>query len=167
MTPISCALLTTQDCLSAGRRRARPFGVLRRNRGISAYCMPRNLRLHVRWIPSEFNSGDKPSRRGRQRRPTPEGPGPLGGCPIRPRDGGVHQLPRQGALAYRKLRRPGCARTQRPPRTPGHTASGGPGTCISPCWFGGPGLPGGRATWAPRLHLKEPSRDPAPLLTTG
>ena len=47
-------------CLARGRSRS--FGVLVQLRRIYSYCMVRNVMPHFRWIPSELNSSDEPSR---------------------------------------------------------------------------------------------------------
>ena len=47
-------------CLSRGR--ARSFEVLVVIRKIYSYCMARGVRPYFRWIPSELNSSDDPSR---------------------------------------------------------------------------------------------------------
>ena len=48
--------------LSFDRRRSRKFKVLRLIRKFSAVCLACNLACSVRWIPSEYNAADAPSR---------------------------------------------------------------------------------------------------------
>ena len=48
--------------LAFDRGRSRNYKVLRCIRKFSALCLSRNLACAVRWIPSELNSADKPSR---------------------------------------------------------------------------------------------------------
>jgi len=48
--------------LSLSRGRSRSFGLLVVMRRIYSYCLARGIRLYVRWIPSELNSSDEPSR---------------------------------------------------------------------------------------------------------
>lgn len=48
--------------LSFDRCRSRSFKLLRQIRKYAAVCLARNIDPHVRWIPSEFNSADEPSR---------------------------------------------------------------------------------------------------------
>ena len=48
--------------LSFDRCRSRSFKLLRQIRRFASLCLARNLDPHVRWIPSEFNSADEPSR---------------------------------------------------------------------------------------------------------
>ena len=49
-------------CLAFDRSRARSFPLLKQIRVFSAYCLARNISVAVRWIPSELNSADAPSR---------------------------------------------------------------------------------------------------------
>ncbi|CAE7489577.1 unnamed protein product, partial [Symbiodinium natans] len=49
-------------CLSFDRSRARSFSLLVQIRKFAAYCLARNIYCVVRWVPSELNSADKPSR---------------------------------------------------------------------------------------------------------
>jgi len=49
-------------CLAFDRHRARSFPLLTQVRRFSAYSLVRNLRITVRWVPSEKNSADAPSR---------------------------------------------------------------------------------------------------------
>lgn len=48
--------------LSFDRFRSRSFKLLKQIRRFSAYLLSRNIHAMVRWIPSEFNSSDEPSR---------------------------------------------------------------------------------------------------------
>ena len=48
--------------LSFDRFRSRSFKLLKQIRRFSAYLLSRNIHAVVRWIPSEFNSSDEPSR---------------------------------------------------------------------------------------------------------
>ena len=48
--------------LSVERSRARNFKVLKILREIAAYCFARNIQLAIRWVPSELNIADEPSR---------------------------------------------------------------------------------------------------------
>ena len=48
--------------LSFDRCRSRSFKLLRQIRRFASLCLARNLDPHVRWIPSELNSADEPSR---------------------------------------------------------------------------------------------------------
>ena len=48
--------------LSIERYRSRNFKVLKVIRCIAAYCFSRNVQLAIRWIPSELNVSDEPSR---------------------------------------------------------------------------------------------------------
>ena len=65
--------------LSFERRRSRKFKVLRLIRKFSAICLACNLACSVRWIPSEYNAADEPSRfaepdaNSNQNAETPEG----------------------------------------------------------------------------------------------
>ena len=43
-------------------RRAHVFGLLRQVRYWSGFCMARNIRAYIRWVPSELNPADRPSR---------------------------------------------------------------------------------------------------------
>ena len=49
-------------CLAFDRSRARSFSLLVQIRKFAAYCLARNIYCVVRWVPSELNSADKPSR---------------------------------------------------------------------------------------------------------
>ena len=49
-------------CLSFDRCRAKNFALLKQVRIFGAYCLARNLTCTIRWIPSELNSADEPSR---------------------------------------------------------------------------------------------------------
>ena len=49
-------------CLSFDRSRAQNFLLLNQTRRFSSYLLSRNLRVTVRWIPSELNTADGPSR---------------------------------------------------------------------------------------------------------
>ena len=53
---------TMSICLSFARARCRHFKVLVLIRRVYAYAFARNLRFSFRWIPSELNSSDRPSR---------------------------------------------------------------------------------------------------------
>jgi hypothetical protein len=48
--------------LSFNRCRAKDFRLLCLIRRFQAYCIARHIRVSVRWVPSELNSADKPSR---------------------------------------------------------------------------------------------------------
>lgn len=48
--------------LSVERCRSKSFKILKIIRNIAAYCLSRNVHLSVRWIPSELNASDEPSR---------------------------------------------------------------------------------------------------------
>eukprot|EP00435_Cladocopium_sp_Y103_P059775 s985_g21.t1 len=48
--------------LSFDRFRSRNFKLLREIRKISSYLLAKNMLASVRWIPSEFNNSDEPSR---------------------------------------------------------------------------------------------------------
>ena len=48
--------------LSIARMRARKYKDICTLRKIAAYCLSNNISLNVRWIPSEFNPADAPSR---------------------------------------------------------------------------------------------------------
>ena len=48
--------------LSIERCRSKNFKILKVVRCIAAYCLARNVHLSVRWIPSELNVSDEPSR---------------------------------------------------------------------------------------------------------
>ena len=48
--------------LSVERSRSKNFKLLRVLRELSAYCLARNIFLGIRWIPSELNISDEPSR---------------------------------------------------------------------------------------------------------
>lgn len=48
--------------LSFDRCRSRSFKLLKQVRRYAATCLARNIDPHVRWIPSELNSADEPSR---------------------------------------------------------------------------------------------------------
>ena len=48
--------------LSFDRCRSQSFKLLRQIRKFAAVCLARNIDPHVRWIPSELNSADEPSR---------------------------------------------------------------------------------------------------------
>ena len=48
--------------LSFDRCRSRSFKLLRQIRRFAGTCLARNIDPHVRWIPSELNSADEPSR---------------------------------------------------------------------------------------------------------
>ena len=50
-------------CLSFERRRARNYKVLCCIRRLCAYTLALNIRVAVRWIPSECNVSDEPSRK--------------------------------------------------------------------------------------------------------
>ena len=49
-------------CLSFNRFRSGSLRVLKQVRVFAAYCLTKNIRSSVRWIPSEFNSADEGSR---------------------------------------------------------------------------------------------------------
>ena len=49
-------------CLSFDRSRARNFRLLLQIRRFTAYLLARNVACAVRWIPSELNSADNPSK---------------------------------------------------------------------------------------------------------
>ena len=51
-----------EKVLAFPRRRARDFKLLVQIRHVVALCLARGLRIHVRWIPSEFNAADEGSR---------------------------------------------------------------------------------------------------------
>lgn len=48
--------------LSFERRRSKNFKLLRIIREYAAYCLARNIHVSIRWIPSELNISDEPSR---------------------------------------------------------------------------------------------------------
>ena len=48
--------------LSIERSRSRNFKVLKVLREIAAYCFARNIHFSIRWVPSELNIADEPSR---------------------------------------------------------------------------------------------------------
>ena len=48
--------------LAVGRSRAKDFGLLVLIRRINAWCLLRNIKLCVCWVPSEFNPSDSGSR---------------------------------------------------------------------------------------------------------
>lgn len=48
--------------LSFERCRSKNFKLLRIIREFSAFCMARNIHVAIRWVPSEFNIADEPSR---------------------------------------------------------------------------------------------------------
>ena len=49
-------------CLAFDRSRSKNYFVLRQIRLFNAYCLSRNISCTIRWIPSELNSADEPSR---------------------------------------------------------------------------------------------------------
>ena len=49
-------------CLSFDRSRCRDFKVLVQIRRFVAFCLAKNLKVAIRWIPSELNNSDEPSR---------------------------------------------------------------------------------------------------------
>lgn len=49
-------------CLAFDRSRAKNFALLSQIRIFGAYCLARNIACTIRWIPSELNSADEPSR---------------------------------------------------------------------------------------------------------
>ena len=49
-------------CLAFDRSGARNYALLRQIRRFSAYCLSRILSMSVRWVPSELNNADEPSR---------------------------------------------------------------------------------------------------------
>lgn len=49
-------------CLSFDRSRARSYALLKQIRLFSSYCLARNISCTVRWIPSELNNANEPSR---------------------------------------------------------------------------------------------------------
>ena len=49
-------------CLSVNRSRAKDYRLLRIIRKIQSYCLARDILFTLRWIPSESNTADKPSR---------------------------------------------------------------------------------------------------------
>ena len=49
-------------CLAFDRARARSYQLLKQIRHFSAYLLSRNIACTVRWVPSELNNADKPSR---------------------------------------------------------------------------------------------------------
>ena len=49
-------------CLSFDRSRAKSYALLRQIRVFTAYCLSRNISCTIRWVPSELNSADEPSR---------------------------------------------------------------------------------------------------------
>ncbi|CAE7655449.1 unnamed protein product [Symbiodinium sp. KB8] len=49
-------------CLAFDRARARSYPLLKQIRKFSAYLLARNISCTVRWVPSELNNADKPSR---------------------------------------------------------------------------------------------------------
>ena len=71
----NCRVLMLVDnmsvCLSFERRRTRNFKVLCCIRRLCAYGLALNIRVAVRWIPSECNVSDEPSR---EYDPTYKGP---------------------------------------------------------------------------------------------
>ena len=48
--------------LAFDRSRARNYKLLLQIRRFAAYCLARNIMCTVRWVPSELNSADEPSR---------------------------------------------------------------------------------------------------------
>ena len=50
--------------LALERSRSRQYGLLRQVRVFNAYCIARGIQPSFRWIPSELNSSDEPSRFG-------------------------------------------------------------------------------------------------------
>eukprot|EP00959_Pyramimonas_sp_CCMP1952_P014945 316190-Pyramimonas_sp.AAC.1 len=48
--------------LSFSRSRAKDFALLVQVRRFQAYCLARNLKVSVRWVPSELNPADYGSR---------------------------------------------------------------------------------------------------------
>lgn len=48
--------------LAFDRSRARNYTLLKQIRLFQAYCLARNIQTTVRWVPSELNSADEPSR---------------------------------------------------------------------------------------------------------
>lgn len=49
-------------CLAFDRSRARNFPLLVQIRRFASYCLARNIQCSVRWVPSELNNSDSPSR---------------------------------------------------------------------------------------------------------
>ena len=49
-------------CLAFDRSRARNYPLLRQIRIFGAYCLARNIVCTIRWVPSELNNADEPSR---------------------------------------------------------------------------------------------------------
>ena len=49
-------------CLSFERSRSKDYELLTQIRQFSAYCLARDIHVAVRWVPSEFNASDEPSR---------------------------------------------------------------------------------------------------------
>lgn len=49
-------------CLSFDRSRAKNYPLLKQIRIFNAYCLARNISCTIRWVPSELNSADEPSR---------------------------------------------------------------------------------------------------------
>ncbi len=49
-------------CLSFDRSRAKSYPLLKQIRVFTAYCLARNITCTIRWVPSELNSADEPSR---------------------------------------------------------------------------------------------------------
>ena len=49
-------------CLAFDRSRARSYRLLQQVRKFSSYCLSRNIYCSVRWVPSELNRSDEPSR---------------------------------------------------------------------------------------------------------
>ena len=52
--------ISTVLCFNRGR--SRHFKLLTQIRRFASVCLARNVRISIRWIPSEFNSSDKGSR---------------------------------------------------------------------------------------------------------
>ena len=48
--------------LAVQKGRCSNYGILRIIRRIAAHCLATGIRLHLRWVPSEYNVADKPSR---------------------------------------------------------------------------------------------------------
>ena len=49
-------------CLAFDRSRSKNYFMLKQIRLFNAYCLSRNISCTIRWIPSELNSADEPSR---------------------------------------------------------------------------------------------------------
>ena len=59
--------------LSVQKGRSCSYGLLRLIRRIAAHCLASGIRLCVRWVPSEYNVADAPSRQWEQQKPKASG----------------------------------------------------------------------------------------------